>query len=135
MYAGVFIVNYAKNMTLKEHHSVTMELLRTKGTRFYGILQSSVIPRLKLDNQILLLLIKPRRIAEIVIPGDVRVNEREVGKTEKYEVLKYEITRMWDMKKVIVIPAVVGALGVISTGFEKYVAAIGIELYWGQRGF
>ena len=31
--------------------------------------------------------------------------------------LKDEITRMWSMKKVIVIPLVVGALGAISTGF------------------
>ena len=28
----------------------------------------------------------------------------------------------------IVIPAVVGALGTISTSFEKYIAAIGIEM-------
>ena len=44
----------------------------------------------------------------------------------------------------IVIPVVVGALGAISTGFEKYIGAIGIEmrvehaqkqLYWGQQGF
>ena len=36
--------------------------------------------------------------------------------------------RMWDIKEVIVIPVVVGALGAISTGFEKYIAAIGIEM-------
>ena len=58
----------------------------------------------------------------------IRMNEREVGKIEKYKVLKDEITRMWDMKEVIVIPVVVGALGAISTGFEKYIAAIGIEM-------
>ena len=32
------------------------------------------------------------------------------------------------MKKVIVISVVVGALNAISTGFEKYVAAFGIEV-------
>ena len=47
------------------------------------------------------------------------MNEREVGKIEKYKVLKDEIKRMWVMKKVIVIPVAVGALGAISTGFEK----------------
>ena len=31
--------------------------------------------------------------------------------------LKDEIKRMWGMKKVIVIPLVVGVLGAISTGF------------------
>ena len=36
---------------------------------------------------------------------------------EKYKMLKGEITRMWGMKKVIVIPLVAGVLGAISTGF------------------
>ena len=49
-------------------------------------------------------------------------------KIEKYKVLKDEITRMWDMKEVIVIPVIVGALGAISTRFEKYIAASEIEM-------
>ena len=57
-----------------------------------------MIPRLTLDDKILLLLIKTRRIVDVTIPGDTRVNEREVGKTEKYKMLKDEITRMWAMK-------------------------------------
>ena len=65
MYVGIFNGDYAKNMAFKEHISSTsksqMELLRTKGPGFYGILQSSVIPRLKLDDQIFLFLIKPTR--------------------------------------------------------------------------
>ena len=51
-----------------------------------------------------------------------------MGKIEQYKMLKDEIARMWGMKKVIVIPLVVGALGAISADFEKYVAAIGIEM-------
>ena len=35
---------------------------------------------------------------------------------------------MSGMKEVIVIPVIVGALGAISTGFEKYIAAIGIKI-------
>ena len=41
---------------------------------------------------------------------------------------KGEIPTMWGMKKVIVIPVVVDALGAISTGFEKCVAVIGTEM-------
>ena len=51
-----------------------------------------------------------------------------MGKIEQYKMLKDAIARMWGMKKVIVIPLVVGALGAISADFEKYVAAIGIEM-------
>ena len=57
-----------------------------------------MIPRLRLDDKILLLLIKARRIVDVTIPGDTRVSEREVGKTEKYKMLKDEIARMWAMK-------------------------------------
>ena len=35
---------------------------------------------------------------------------------------------MWGMKEVLVISVVLGVLGAISTGFEKYIAAIGIEM-------
>ena len=55
---------------------------------------------------------------------------------------------MWGTKEVIVIPVVVGALGAISTGFQKYIAAIWIEMrvehaqkttkkpfYWVQQRF
>ena len=51
-----------------------------------------------------------------------------MGKIEQYKMLKDAIARMWGMKKVIVIPLVVGALGAISADFEKYVAAIGIGM-------
>ena len=56
------------------------------------------------------------------------MNETKVGKIVKYKVFKDGIARMWGMKEVIVIPVVVGALGTISTGFVKYIAAIGIEM-------
>ena len=96
------------------------------------------------------------KIVDVTIPGYERVNKRKVGKIIKYKVFKDGIARMWGMKEVIVIPAVVGALGATSTGFEKYSAAIGIEmrvehaqkkkkqkkknkkkkqLYWGQQRF
>ena len=68
------------------------------------------------------------KIVDVTIPGDEWVNERKVGKIVKYKVFKDGIARMWGMKEVIVIPIVVGALGAISTGFEKYIAAIGIEM-------
>ena len=71
---------------------------------------------------------KEVKVVDVTIPGDVRLNEREVEKTEKYKMPKDEIARMWGMKEVIVIPVVLGALGAISTGFEKYLATIRIEM-------
>ena len=85
--------------------------------------QSSVgfYTRLKLKNYILLYLIMPRiKIVDNTIFGDVWVNKSGVRKIKKYIMLKDEIAKMWSMKKVTVIPIVVGALVAISTGSEKY---------------
>ena len=71
---------------------------------------------------------KEVKMVHVTKPGNDRVNEREVGKIEKYKGLKGEIARMWDKKEVVVIPVVVGALDAMPTGFEKYIAAIGIEI-------
>ena len=53
MYSGIFIAKYVKSMASKEHNSSMsmsqMELLRTE-YKIYGILQSIVIPRLKIDH-------------------------------------------------------------------------------------
>ena len=62
MYAGIFTEKFAKNLFFNEHNigmSIRkMELLRAKSTWFCGI--PNVIPRLKLDDQIMLSLIKSR---------------------------------------------------------------------------
>ena len=71
---------------------------------------------------------KEVKIIDVAIPGDVRVIEKEIEKIEKYGPLKDEIARLWDMRKVSVIPIVVGALGGVSTRFQKFVKDIGITL-------
>ena len=65
---------------------------------------------------------------DVVVPGDTRVCDKERQKIEKYSLLKDEIGRLWQMKKVVVIPIVVGALGTITTKFEKYIESLGIEI-------
>ena len=46
---------------------------------------------------------------DIAVPGDCRICEKETEKIEKYDELKREIRKLWTMKKVEVIPIVVGA--------------------------
>ena len=85
MYTGIFIGNYTKNMTSKEHNNCTsmsqIELLRTKGTRFCGISQSSVDTKIearRLDTVVIDKTKKKVKIVDFTILGDKRVNEREV---------------------------------------------------------
>ena len=42
--------------------------------------------------------------------GDDRVKDKELEKLEKYQLLKYEIAKVWRMQKVIVVPVLLGPL-------------------------
>ena len=70
---------------------------------------------------------KEVKIIDIAMPGDVRVCEKELEKIDKYKFLKDEVARLWNVRKVTVIPIVVGALGAI-TRFEKSIMEAGIQL-------
>ena len=148
MQAGIFIGNYVKNMAFKEHNSGTNMIKRQN--KEYTILWYFTIQcntKIEIQRPDIVAIDKTNmevKIVDVTIPGYERVNERKVGKIVKYKVFKDGIARMWGMRVVIVIPIVVGALGAISTGFEKYIAAIGIEMrvehaqkkiYWGRHGF
>ena len=53
-------------------------------------------------------------IIDVAIPCDDRVKDKELEKIEKYQLLKDEIAKVWRMRKVTVIPVVIGALGAVS---------------------
>ena len=67
-------------------------------------------------------------IIDIAIPGNNRVGAKEKEKIEKYDNLKWEIKKMWSMKKVEVIPVVIGALGAVTKNFEQYIERLGIQI-------
>ena len=67
-------------------------------------------------------------IIDIAVPGDARLKAKEQDKVEKYQGSKKEKASMWNMKRVTVIPLVVGALGAVSTDSEKWIGKIGIEV-------
>ena len=71
---------------------------------------------------------KETMIIDVAIPGDTRVCDKEREKIEKYSLLKDEIARLWQMKKVVLIPIIVGALRTIETKFEKYIESPGTEI-------
>ena len=53
-------------------------------------------------------------IVDIAVPGDTRIKTREQDKILKYQDLKREIKKLWNLKSVKVVPIVVGALGAVS---------------------
>ena len=67
-------------------------------------------------------------IVDAAIHRDKRIIDKEKEKSEKYQNLKREIQRLCDIKKIDVIPAILGVLGIIRKNFEKYVDPIGCKI-------
>ena len=65
---------------------------------------------------------------DVAIPGDKRIIDKEKEKIEKYQNLKREIQRLWNLKEIDVILVVLGALGSVTKNFEKYVDKIEIKI-------
>ena len=61
-------------------------------------------------------------------PFDTRIEKKEEEKCKNYSELKYEITKIWKMRKVEVIPVVIGALGTVTKHFEKWIEKLDLDL-------
>ena len=64
---------------------------------------------------------------EVGVPNDRNIAAYETEKLQKYERLKYEVRRMWQME-VIVIPVVIGALGAVMKSVPKYLKMLPIRV-------
>ena len=53
---------------------------------------------------------------------------KKTEKIEKYDESKREIRKLWSMKKVEVIPIVVGTLGAVSKKLDKWIEKLGIHI-------
>ena len=49
-------------------------------------------------------------------------------KIDKYQDLKREISKIWDLRKVEVIPVIVGALGCVSKSIKTWIDKIGVNV-------
>ena len=58
-------------------------------------------------------------VTDVAIPVDKRIIDKQTEKIEKYQNLKREIQRLWNLKKIDVIPMVLGLLGSVTKKFEK----------------
>ena len=65
-------------------------------------------------------------VIDIAVPADVRVEEKEKEKVEKYQDLKRGIRRLWKLRNVEIVPVVIGALGSVSTEFDRWMGKLGI---------
>ena len=67
-------------------------------------------------------------IIDVAVPGDTRVEGKEDEKIEKYQELRQEIVKLWKMKKVEIVPVVIGALGAVSVGISGWLKKLDINI-------
>jgi hypothetical protein len=65
-------------------------------------------------------------LIDVAVPGDSRVANKEVEKITKYQDLAVELQRLWELRRVKVIPVVIGALGAIPSSLPTYLKAMDI---------
>ena len=70
---------------------------------------------------------KKTYIIDISCPSDKNVTSKENEKMAKYSGLRVELGKMWD-SECVVIPVVIGGLGVISEKFQDYLKMIPADL-------
>ena len=63
-------------------------------------------------------------IIDVPCPFDIRVNYKR--KIQNYQDLKREFKRIWKLRRVTVVPIIIGALGTVSKDVEKRLAEIGV---------
>ncbi|XP_068759880.1 uncharacterized protein [Montipora capricornis] len=71
---------------------------------------------------------KECHIIDIACPGNRRIVLKEEEKIDKYRDLAIEIKALWRLKKVLIVPVVIGALGSITDRLEAYLADIHVGL-------
>ena len=67
------------------------------------------------------------KIINFAVPGDSRIDEKEKDKIEKYQDLRRELQKIWNVE-VKIVPLVVGSLGAILKQFGKRLKQIGITV-------
>ena len=65
-------------------------------------------------------------LIDVACPFDTRIDKKEKEKLDAYSDLKYEILKCWkkDINTVVIIPVVVGALGMVTNKLKRYLEKI-----------
>ena len=98
-----------------------MKIIKSCGTSVFVLIMLVRKPDLVVAD-------KERRtfkIIDFVVPEDSRIEKKEREKIEKYQDLRKELQKIWNVR-VKIIPLVVGSLGAIPKQFSKRLEENGI---------
>ena len=63
----------------------------------------------------------------IALPGDKRIELKEQEKIDNYTELRQEVKKVWNLSQVMVVPVVIGALGVTSKRLKDWLEKLNIK--------
>ena len=67
---------------------------------------------------------KKALLIDFSVPCDINIVNKTAEKLTKYKELEVEIQKCWNLKKVTIVPIIVGALGAVSTDHAQYLKLI-----------
>ena len=70
---------------------------------------------------------KKCHLVDITVPGDKRIELKEQEKIDNYTELRLEVKKIWNLSQAVVIPVVIGALGVTSQRLKDWLEKLNIK--------
>ena len=64
---------------------------------------------------------------DITVSGDKRIELKEQEKLDNYNELRQEVRMTWNLSQVVVVPVVIGALGVTSKRLKDWLEKLNIK--------
>ena len=103
-----FNLEKSENWYLHNHQTVTENFNHKLLWDMY-IQRDNIIVERRPDIVTVKKMLEDYKIIDLAIPGDKRIINKEKDRTEMYWNLKIEILRLWNLKKIDVMPVVLGA--------------------------
>ena len=66
-------------------------------------------------------------LIDIALPGGKRIEFKEQEKIDNYTELRLEVKKIWNLSQAVVIPVVIGALGVTSQRLKDWLEKLNIK--------
>ena len=66
-------------------------------------------------------------LLDIAVPGDKRIELIEQGKIDNYSKLRQEVKKIWNLSQFLVVPVVIGALGVTSRRLKDWLRKLDVK--------
>ena len=116
-----WVLTGMKNITIMSHNQC-MNVLDNKLLSDFKIQTDNKIEHNKPD----IVVVDKIERNDDACPFDIRMKDKEKEEIENYQDLKRELKRIWKLRRITVVPFIIGALGTVSKDIEKWLAEIGV---------